>query len=230
MNAAVHRLAAATVESLDIGKHEGAHPRIGALDVVPFVSLRRDGAHMVYDGPIEEAVEARDAFMAWAADALKLPCFAYGPERSLPEVRRMASLRMTPDTGPVYPHTTAGACAVGARRLLVAYNLWLSSPDVEGGRAIVHAIRGLAVRSLCLEVGDQTQISCNLIDPLRIGPTEVYDRVARLAEAQGNAIEHAELVGLAPMRVVRVIPRHRRPEIGLDEDHTIEARLESRRS
>jgi hypothetical protein len=70
-------------------------------------------------------------------------------------------------------------------------------------------------------------VSCNLIDPFTTGPAATYDLVARLAEASGTAIEHAELVGLAPMRVVEAIPRHRRSEIGLDEDHTIEARLEN---
>ena len=230
MSARVRQLAAATVEIVDITKHEGVHPRIGVLDVVPFVSLRRDGAHMVCDGPIQEAIEARDAFMAWAAEALKLPCFAYGPERSLPEVRREAFGRLEPDIGPGQPHPTAGACAVGARPLLVAYNLWLSSPDVEGARAIVRAIRGPGVRSLCLSVGEKTQISCNLTDPFRTSPAEVYDRVARLAEGSGNSIEHAELVGLAPMRVVQAVPSHRRAEIGLGEDQTIEARLESRPS
>jgi glutamate formiminotransferase / 5-formyltetrahydrofolate cyclo-ligase len=225
--AGIKRLAAATAERVDIGRHEGVHPRIGVVDVVPFVSLRRDEAHMVCDGPIEEAVEARNAFMAWAADVLELPCFAYGPERSLPEARRAAKGGMEPDAGPSHPHPTAGACAVGARPLLVAYNLWLSSPDVESARAIVRELRGPTVRSLGLLVGKRAQVSCNLIDPFTTGPAQVYDRVALLAESRGDAIERAELVGLAPMRVVEAIPKHRRHEIGLDEDHTIEARLES---
>lgn len=227
MLAAARKLAAATVDAVDIRTHEGVHPRIGAVDVVPFVSLRRDEAHMICDGPIEEAIEARDAFMAWAADELGLPCFSYGPERSLPEVRRMARAGLPPDTGPVPRHQTAGACAVGARPLLVAYNLWLSAGDVESARAIARALRGPAVRSLAFPIGEQMQISCNLIDPFRCGPAEIYDRTARLAESSGNAVVHAELVGLAPMRVVQAIPSHRRPEVGLDEDHTIEARLEN---
>lgn len=223
----LRRVAMSTVSAVDMRSHRGAHPRIGALDVVPFVALRRDETHMICDGPIEEAIEARDAFMAWAADSLELPCFAYGPERSLPEVRREAFRALNPDAGPTSAHPTAGACAVGARRLLVAYNLWLASPDAEVATMIARDLRGPAVRSLGLVVGEQVQVSLNLIEPFRTGPEEVYDRVANLAESSGNAVERAELVGLAPMRVVKRVPVHRRPEIGLDEDRTIEARLEN---
>ena len=226
----IRRIAISTAATVDIRTHQGAHPRIGALDVVPFVALRRDDTHMICDGPIDEAIEARDAFMAWAADALELPCFAYGPERSLPEVRREAFRALNHDSGPTSAHPTAGACAVGARRVLVAYNLWLASPELQVAQSIARHLRGPAVRALGLGVGERVQVSVNLIDPFTTGPEQVYDRVAHLAESSGNGVEHAELVGLAPMRVVNRIPIHRRPEIGLDEDRTIEARLENRLS
>ena len=64
-----------------------------------------------------------------------MPCFLYGPERSLPEVRRSAFSTLAPDAGPPRPHPTAGATAVGARPVLVAYNLWLADPDLERGPA-----------------------------------------------------------------------------------------------
>lgn len=227
ISSAILRIAEATVATVDLRSHTGAHPRIGALDVVPFVSLRLDEEHLICDGPIGEAIKARDAFMSWAAGALGLPCFAYGPERSLPEVRREAFRGLAPGGGPSTPHPTAGACAVGARPLLVAYNLWLALPDLEVARSIARHLRGPAVRSLGLAVGDRVQVSNNLIDPFRTGPAEIYDRAARLAEDSGNAVERAELVGLAPMRVVRTVPAHRRVEVGLDEDRTIEARLAS---
>ena len=82
------------------------------------------GGNLV-DGPIEAAVAARDRFAAWAGSALDLPCFLYGPERSLPDVRRQAWSSLVPDHGPPSPHPGAGAVAVGARPVLVAYNLWL---------------------------------------------------------------------------------------------------------
>lgn len=227
LEASLRRVATTAIDSIDLGNHEGVHPRIGVLDVVPFVSLGLDDSHRVCDGPLEHAISARDAFMAWAAEALDLPCFSYGPERSLPEVRRGAFETLAPDKGPSHPHPTAGACAVGARPLLVAYNLWVSGPDMGVARSIVRGIRGVEVRALALVVGGRAQVSCNLIDPFRTGPARVYDQVARLAEGSGSSIERAELVGLAPLRVVEAIPLHRRPEIGLDIERTIEARLES---
>ena len=132
------------------------------LDVVPFVPLG--------DTPMSAAVAARDEFAGWAAEALGLPCFLYGPERSLPDVRRGAFLTLGPDVGPSAPHPSAGAAAVGARRVLVAYNLWLVEPDLETARRIASAIRGDGVRALGLAVGDEVQVSMNLVDPDRVGP------------------------------------------------------------
>ncbi|HZM31202.1 MAG TPA: hypothetical protein VFB77_11965, partial [Acidimicrobiales bacterium] len=94
-------VARAAVERLDIRRHQGVHPRIGVVDVVPFVPLA--GATLA------DAVGARDRFLAWAADDLGLPGFAYGPERSLPEVRRRAFADLAPSAGPPRPHLSAGA-------------------------------------------------------------------------------------------------------------------------
>lgn len=238
LGARVRQIATAAVGIVDLRDHEGAHPRLGSLDVVPFVSLRREENGRVRDGPVDEAIVARDEFVAWAASELGLPCFAYGPERSLPDVRRNAFRSLRPDAGPPEPHATAGSCAVGARPLLVAYNLWLCGSSHDGAearelqlqtaRSIAGAIRQPAVRALGLRVGSQAQVSINLIDPFHIGPERVYDLVARLAEKSGTAIDRAELVGLAPMQVLVDSTRHRLAELGLDEEHTIEATLESR--
>ena len=86
-------------------------------------------------GPVDlsRALAARDAFAAYAATELGVPCFLYGPERSLPEVRRRAFVSDPPDIGPAAPHPTAGAICVGARDVLVAYNLWLALDDVSIG-------------------------------------------------------------------------------------------------
>jgi len=126
--------------------------------------------------------------------------------------------------------------------MLVAYNLWLSDAQVAGGpgesdgpqgqielaRSIARSIRGPSVRALGLRVGPYVQVSINLIDPFHIGPVQVYDGVAALAAKSGAGIEHAELVGLVPMRVLADVPTHRLAELGLDEQHSIEARLEAR--
>ncbi len=203
------------VELIDLRRHEGAHPRIGVLDVVPFVPLD--------DTPMAAAIAARDAFARWAADELELPCFLYGPERSLPDVRRGAFTTLSPDVGPSRPHPSAGAAAVGARPLLVAYNLWLAVPDLENARRIAASLRSDSVRALGLAVGDEVQVSMNLIDPARTGPAAVWDRVA-----DEVAIARAELVGLVPATVLAATPEHRWDQLDLDADRTIEARLVGR--
>lgn len=203
------------VARLDLRAHTGAHPRIGVVDVVPFVPL--GGATPA------DAVAARDAFCAWAADELGLPCFAYGPERTLPEVRRRAFVDLAPTTGPTAPHRTAGAVAVGARPLLVAYNLWLRSPDADLARAVARDLRSPTVRALGLRVGDAVQVSMNLVDPAVTGPADVWDAVAARAE-----VARAELVGLVPEAVLAATPPERWAQLDLGPERTIEARLRSR--
>jgi glutamate formiminotransferase len=210
-------LASAVVDHLDINRHRGAHPRIGTLDVVPFVSL--DGPP-VADGPLPGALAARDRFISWAGVELALPCFRYGPERSLPEIRRGAWDDLTPDQGPRTPHPQAGAVAVGARRVLVAYNLWLDRPDLALARDIAREIRGPDLRTLGLAVGPEVQVSCNLIAPWSIGPAAVHDAVAAR-----TGVARAELVGLLPSSILDATPRARWEELDLAASATIEARL-----
>jgi glutamate formiminotransferase len=208
-------VARTAVERIDLRAHDGVHPRIGAVDVVPFVPL--DGS------TIADAIAARDAFCAWASDALRLPCFRYGPERTLPEVRKDAFTRLRPDSGPPEPHLTAGACAVGARPVLVAYNLWLTETELAVARRVAAAIRGPAVRALGLLVGERTQVSMNLIDPMEVGPADAWDLVVALASVAG-----AELVGLLPRAVLERVPEARWSELDLDAARTIESRLAAR--
>ncbi len=222
---AVRAVARATVQHIDLRHHDGVHPRLGALDVVPFVPLHPDGSPGRPGTDLGSAIEARDRFATWAGAELALPCFLYGPERTLPEVRREAFGRLAPDTGPTGPHPRAGACAVGARHVLVAYNVWLATPDLAVARAVAGAIRGPAVRALGLAVGTTTQVSCNLVDPLVVGPAQVYDAVRRLAEQSGTEVERAELVGLAPAAVVEAVASTRRAELDLGPEKTIEVLL-----
>jgi len=209
---AVRRITEAAVERVDLGGHQGAHPRIGVVDVVPFVALDPT--------PFAEAVAARDRYARWAADELGVPCFLYGPERSLPDVRRGAFTTLRPDVGPSLAHPTAGAIAVGARGVLVAYNLWLAEPDLDLARRIARDIRGPAIRALGLAVGPEVQVSMNLIDPARVGPADVYARVA--AEA---TIARTELVGLVPRAVVDAVDPSDRERLDLALDRTIESRI-----
>ncbi len=213
--AAARAIAATAVELLDLGSHDGVHPRIGVVDVVPFVPI----------GPasMTDAIAARDAFAVWAGQELALPSFSYGPERTLPEVRRDAWTTLVPDHGPTRPHPTAGAAAVGARPVLVAYNVWLRDTDLAGAKAIAALVRRPGVRTLGLVVGDEVQVSMNLVDPDLVGPAEVYDLVAEQAP-----VARAELVGLVPQSVLDRIDRTRWDELDLAETRTIEHRLAQR--
>ena len=205
-------VAAEAVRRLDLRGHQGAHPRFGVVDVVPFVPLNGT--------TIDGAVGARDRFARWAGNELGLPCFLYGPERALPAVRKGAFLTLAPDTGPHDPHPTAGACAVGARWPLVAYNLWLAEGDVTTASAIAARLRSEHIRALGFAVGPHGQVSCNLVAPEIVGPAEVYDAVAAQA-----MVARAELVGLIPRAVLTRIPSGRWAELDLADDRTIESRL-----
>lgn len=205
---------AAAVEAIDLGSHDGVHPRIGAVDVVPFVPLG--------ESTMADAVAARDRFGRWAAD-LGIPSFVYGPERALPEIRRSGFGAILPTFGPSRPHPTAGAMAIGARPVLIAWNLWLATDDLAEARAVAAAVRGPRLRALGLPVGDRIQLSMNLIAPAELGPAEAHDLVAAR-----TAVTGAELVGLLPEAVLRAIPPHRRAELDVDEDRTIEARIRAR--
>jgi glutamate formiminotransferase len=209
-------VATAAVETLDLRAHDGVHPRIGVVDVVPFVALGETSR--------EEAVAARDDFGAWAAGELGVPGFAYGAERTLPDVRRHAFGDLAPTWGPPDPHPTAGAIAVGARPLLVAYNLWLApGTDLATARRVAREVRTPQVRTLGLAVGDEVQVSMNLVDPLAVGPAAAWDAVAEWAP-----IARAELVGLVPEAVLDRAPEHRWTELDLSPERTIEARLARR--
>jgi len=209
-------VAAEAVDRIDLRRHTGAHPRLGAVDVAPFVPLA--GSTM------DEALAARDRFAAWLAGELRVPAFRYGPDGpSLPEVRR-AVRRRRPDAGGPLPHPTAGATAVGARGVLVAYNLVLADPDLRRARAAAAAVRGPAVRALGLQVGAEVQVSLNLVAPSEVGPAEAFDAVAALV-----AVGRAELVGLLPGSVLHAVDPDRWEALDLAADRTIESRVAATR-
>jgi glutamate formiminotransferase len=222
VEAAARRLAVAAA-TVDLTRHGGAHPRLGAIDVVPWIALGAEGGR-VRDGSEPAAVAARDRFAAWIVAELHVPVFLYGPVdgqvRTLPEVRRRAWHDLLPDLGPAEPHPTLGAACVGARPVLVAYNLWLETADVATAKAVAAAIRTPQLRTLGLGVGSRAQVSCNLVDPWAVGPAAAYDAVAALAP-----IGRAELVGLLPHGVLDAVPAARWAELDIGPEKTIEARL-----
>lgn len=222
---AARAVAVAAVDLLDVRTHHGAHPRLGVLDVVPFVPYE-PGLAPPHD--LHQVATLRDEFARWLGDELAVPAFLYGPvaggtSRSLPEVRRQAFGLLAPDTGPVRPHPSAGACAVGARTVLVAYNVWVS--PLEVATTVAPLVRGPSVRALALAVGDRAQVSCNLIEPDEVGPDRLYDTVTALVTEAGGRVLGTELVGLIPSAVLERIPPERWHELDLSTERTVEARL-----
>ena len=210
--AAALALADAVVAEVDMREHHGIHPRIGALDVLPFVPLA--GLTMT-----EAAALAQQTGGTLAArHALPVYYYAHAarrPERrTLRELRhgeyeglaaRLASADGRPDDGPARFDAGAGAVLVGARDVLIAYNVWLAGDDLGAARAIARAVRasggGLpAVQALGLPLASRgrAQVSMNLLD-YRVTPIPAaFDRVREEAARAGVALDRAELVGLAP--------------------------------
>ena len=193
----VRTLIGACFERLDLSGHEGVHPRFGVVDVVPFVAL--DPGHS------GTASSLRDATARWIAETYAVPCFLYGEvnavTRTLPDVRRRAFKGLAPDVGPPRPDPRWGAVAVGSRPVLVAWNLWLADVSIDEARAVARALRRREVRAMGFSVGDEVQVSCNLLEPSQVGPSAVYDEVASLLPRRGT-IRRAELVGLLPRSVL----------------------------
>jgi glutamate formiminotransferase len=234
VESAARRVAEAAVGTIDLTTHQGVHPRLGAVDVVPFVPLvAPDGTAT----PFEAVVAARDAFANWAGTELDVPCFLYGPGRSLPEIRRGAFTTLAPGSGPASPHPTAGATAVGARTVLIAYNVWIGpaagsdATDVDVvavARRLAGHIRRPGLRTLGLAVDGAAQVSCNVVDPARVTLAEVYDAVATGAAIHDCKVFRGELVGLLPRSALAAVPETRWPTLGLRAEDAIEYRLGTR--
>lgn len=205
------------VELLDISDHDGVHPRLGVVDVVPFVALG--------DSPEHDALVARNNFASWAADELHLPVFLYGPERTLPDVRRDAWTMLSPDHGPNVPHPTAGAVCVGVRPVLIAYNVLLASSDLTLAKGIATRVRRPGLRTLAFSVGGAAQVSMNLVDADKISVSAAYDAVVAEAAAVGIRVAKAELVGLLTERHLSMNDPDRWAQLDIGPDRTIESRL-----
>ncbi len=192
--------AAAAVARIDLGRHEGVHPRLGALDVLPFVPLR--GLSLS-----DCAALAREVGRELAARH-DLPVFLYeaaAPDaRSLPSVRKAAFRSLMPDFGPALPHPTAGAAVVGARGPLIAYNVVLATPDLAVARTVARDLRALpdlpSVRALGLRLPSRglTQVSMNLTRPADTPLLSVFRYVEARALALGTSVVESEVIGALP--------------------------------
>jgi glutamate formiminotransferase / 5-formyltetrahydrofolate cyclo-ligase len=229
-------LAKACAAELDLATQAGEHPRMGVLDVVPFVPL--EGATM--DDAVRLARRAGESL-----GSLGFPVYLYGAaatephRRTLPEVRRggyegiasrLEDPLWKPDYGPATLDPHRGAVAVGARPFLVAFNAYLDTAEVEVARAVARRVResdgGLpSVRALGLNVGGKAQVSMNLTD-LEETPIPVALEAVRSAAAElGAAVESTELVGLAPLEAILQTARYYLNLRGLEAHHVLETRL-----
>jgi len=204
--------AARAVALIDMTRHTGGHPRMGAADVIPFMPVR--------DVSMEDCVDVARRFGEDLAETLDVPVYLYDraaltPERaSLAEVRRgeyeglheaVGRGERLPDFGP-QTIGRAGATAVGARKPLVAFNVYLDGTDEEAAKLIARGVResggGLAaVRAIGFAVperGGIVTVSMNLVDHEVTGLRAAYDAVAAAAGADGMAITDSEIVGLVP--------------------------------
>jgi glutamate formiminotransferase len=217
-------VATRTVTQVDLRRHEGLHPRFGAVDVVPFVAIGSANQN--------EAREARDRFAARLENELGVPSFFYGPlsdgsVRALPDLRRDAFKGLLPDVGGPEAHPSAGACAVGVRGPLVAWNLMVDGIDLSTGRAIAQAVRSTQLRAIALALPHGIQISCNLIDPLVFTPADAYDRIVERLDWRAH-IQGGELVGTIPAASLAKIDPERWGQLDLAEEKTLEARAASK--
>jgi len=202
---AARALADAVAHYVTIVAHDGVHPFLGALDVVPFVALTETPAAR------RGAAQTAREFAQWWAETHDVPVFLYDdadPERrDLPSTRRDAFRSRGPDFGPDAPHPRLGASAVGARKPLVAINLLLAAEDPAIARQIAREVRerdgGLpGVRALgwMMDSIGRPQVSMNLVDLDRTGVEAACLQVRDLAHRQGTDVVSVELVGLVPQR------------------------------
>jgi glutamate formiminotransferase len=210
---ALERAVAVAVAEIDLEQHVGEHPRIGAVDVVPFVPLG--------DTRMADCIELARTFGSRVAERFALPVYMYGEAATRPSRVRLADVRRgqfeglksqigepgrEPDFGPRTLHPTAGAIAVGARPFLIAYNINLDTRDLELAKRIARRIResggGLPrvqANGFWIEEVGRAQVSMNLLDYRTTPLWLVWETVRAEAAEDGIELVESELIGLAPL-------------------------------
>ena len=209
---AILALYEAALAHIDLRRHQGKHPRMGAVDVVPFIPIR--------DVTMEECVALSREVGRAVAERFDIPIFLYAesalnPERTvLANIRKgefeglpakMADPAWKPDFGPAQPHPAAGASAFGARFFLIAYNLQLDTPDLKVARAIARAVRAssgglmnVQAMGVFLAERNQAQVSLNLLNYVSTPIHRVQELVKAEAARYGARVLSSEIVGLIP--------------------------------
>jgi len=204
------------VELIDLTHHTGEHPRLGAADVIPFIPIR--------NVTMEEAVLLARGVAEEAAKRFDLPVYLYEEAASAPHRQNLADVRKggfehlaekmqlpgwLPDFGPNYPHPTAGASIIGARRFLVAYNINLNTNELDIAKAIARTIRfssgGLPfckALGLRLESQGMVQVSINLTNIEKTTLHQVFEMVRMEAARYGVSVANSELIGLMPLQAL----------------------------
>ena len=228
---------AKAVELIDLNHHQGEHPRLGAADVVPFVPIS--------DVTMQECVEIARRLSKRVADNLGLPVYLYEeasarPDRvNLEDIRRgeYEGIKETiatdpyrePDFGPKVMGP-AGAVVIGARQPLIAYNIYLNTPDVSVAEKIARRVRNSSggfhfVKGMGVLVNGLAQVSMNLTNYQRSPMAQVTEFVRREAQRYGVGIHHSEIVGLVPNRAIINAGRYYLQLDGFEHEQLLENRL-----
>ena len=204
------------IAEIDLRSHRGEHPRLGAVDVVPFIPLA--GSTMA------DCVAAARLAGAAIAERFGIPIYLYGEASNNPARKRLEDIRRgafeglkdkmsqpgwIPDFGPAHAHPSAGASVVGARRILIAYNINLDSDRLDVAKAIARTVRqssgGLPfVKAMGVRLNpDVVQVSMNLTNYEQTPMHVVFDAVTREAQRLGVAVRASEVIGLVPQAALR---------------------------
>lgn len=233
--------AAAAVERIDLNRHRGAHPRIGALDVLPFVPLA--------GVTLEDCVRLAERAATELWKRLKVPCYLYEAAARRPERVQLENIRRgqfealreemavkperAPDVGEPVLHPTAGAATVGARKFLIAYNVNLHTPDVEVAKRIAKAVRfssggfrHVKAMGVALESRGMAQVSMNLTDFESTPVHRVFGAVKREAERYGVSVAGSEIIGLIPRKALEMTADYYLQVENFDPSQVLENRLE----
>lgn len=238
VKAAALAAARRAVELIDMNVHRGEHPRIGAVDVVPFVP--------VSGIPMEECVAAARELGREIWETLRVPVFFYAEAAASPDRRRLPDIRKgeyealtqrladpawAPDVGAAQPHPTAGVTVVGARRPLIAYNINLTTDDVEIARKVAKAVRessggllNVQAMGVTSESG-RAQVSMNFLDYTKTPVHRAFELVRIEAARYGVDILESEIVGLIPLEAVVDAARFYLRLREFDREQILEARL-----
>jgi glutamate formiminotransferase len=230
------------VADIDLRSHRGEHPRLGAVDVVPFIPI--DGVTM------DDCVTLARSVAADVASRFQLPIYLYEDASSSParknleDIRRgefeglagkMAKPEWRPDFGPAAPHPSAGASVIGARMPLIAYNINLNTDRLDVAKKIASAIRmsggGLRyVKAMGIPLEDRgiVQVSMNLTNYEKTPIFRVFDLVKREAERYGVSVLESEIVGLVPAAALRQSVEYYLQLEGFSAEQVLENKLRSR--